>query len=234
MVNARPYAEVLDRHVELAGRLEWLSSVLAHNEPVAGRTLRDEALTRSNAATEHAEELGNDDWLHDQLLAVIRLATELDRDSRAEHAYALVPPAGGRSGLLALREQRRLSSPRPRPMANCAARSDSGAPPRGVGERETRAYAHAIGPRSERFSMKIGRLLLRLLVGGFFVGHGTQKLFGWFGGHGLEGTAAGFEQLGLHPGRRNAIAAGAAEAGGGLFLATGLATPVAASALTAT
>jgi uncharacterized membrane protein YphA (DoxX/SURF4 family) len=47
--------------------------------------------------------------------------------------------------------------------------------------------------------MKIGRLLLRLSVGGFFFGHGAQKLFGWFGGHGLEATAAGFEQMGLRP-----------------------------------
>ena len=82
--------------------------------------------------------------------------------------------------------------------------------------------------------MKIGRLLLRLSVGGFFVGHGTQKLFGWFEGHGLEATAAGFEQMGLRPGRRNALAAGAAEAGGGALLAAGLATPLAASALIAT
>src|SRR5580698_8270236 len=82
--------------------------------------------------------------------------------------------------------------------------------------------------------MKIARLLLRLAVGGFFVGHGTQKLFGWFGGHGLEATAQGFEQIGLRPGRPNAIAAGAAEAGGGALLAAGLATPLAASVLTAT
>jgi putative oxidoreductase len=82
--------------------------------------------------------------------------------------------------------------------------------------------------------MKIGRLLLRLAVGGFFVGHGTQKLFGWFGGHGLEATAQGFEQIGLRPGRPNAIAAGVAEAGGGALLAAGLATPLAASVLTAT
>lgn len=90
MVGAGSYAEMFDRHVELASRLEWLSSVLAHNEPVSGRTLRDEALTRSSVATEHAEELGNDDWLHDQLLAVIRLATDLDHESR-ESAYSLVP-----------------------------------------------------------------------------------------------------------------------------------------------
>ena len=82
--------------------------------------------------------------------------------------------------------------------------------------------------------MKIGRLLLRLTVGGFFFGHGTQKLFGWFGGNGLDATAAGFETLGLRPGRRNAIVAGVAEAGGGALLASGMATPVAASALTAT
>jgi putative oxidoreductase len=82
--------------------------------------------------------------------------------------------------------------------------------------------------------MRIGRLLLRLAVGGFFVGHGTQKLFGWFGGNGLEATAKGFEGLGLRPGRPNAIAAGLAEAGGGALLTVGLATPLAASVLTAT
>jgi putative oxidoreductase len=82
--------------------------------------------------------------------------------------------------------------------------------------------------------MKIGRLLLRLVVGGLFVGHGTQKLFGWFGGQGLDATAQGFEGIGLRPGRRNAIAAGAAEAGGGALVAVGLATPLAASVLTAT
>jgi putative oxidoreductase len=82
--------------------------------------------------------------------------------------------------------------------------------------------------------MKIGRLLLRLVVGGLFVGHGTQKLFGWFGGQGLDATAQGFEHLGLRPGRRNAIAAGGAEAGGGALLAVGLATPIASSVLVAT
>jgi putative oxidoreductase len=80
--------------------------------------------------------------------------------------------------------------------------------------------------------MKIGRLLLRLTVGGFFFGHGTQKLFGWFGGHGIEPTAQMFESLGMRPGQRNAIAAGAAEAGGGAALALGLATPLAAGAIT--
>ena len=80
--------------------------------------------------------------------------------------------------------------------------------------------------------MKIGRLLLRLTVGGFFFGHGTQKLFGWFGGHGIDATSNMFESLGMRPGRRNAIAAGTAEAVGGAALAAGLATPLAAGAIT--
>ncbi len=82
--------------------------------------------------------------------------------------------------------------------------------------------------------MKIGHLFMRLAVGGFFVGHGTQKLFGWFGGNGLGATAKSFEHLGLRPGRANAIAAGVAEAGGGVLLLVGFATPAAASVLTAT
>jgi putative oxidoreductase len=80
--------------------------------------------------------------------------------------------------------------------------------------------------------MQIGRLLLRLTVGGFFFGHGTQKLLGWFGGHGIEPTAQMFESMGMRPGRHNAIAAGAAEAAGGAGIALGLATPLAAGALT--
>lgn len=82
--------------------------------------------------------------------------------------------------------------------------------------------------------MKIGRFLLRVAVGALFFGHGTQKLKGWFGGHGLDGTAGFFEQLGLRPGRRNAIASGAAEAGGGAALALGFATPFASAALIGT
>lgn len=90
MVNSGPYAEVLNRHVELAGRLEWLSSVLTHNEPPEGQSGRERVLVRSNVASEHAEEFGNDEWLEDQLLAVINLATELDYRSR-ELAYSIVP-----------------------------------------------------------------------------------------------------------------------------------------------
>jgi putative oxidoreductase len=79
--------------------------------------------------------------------------------------------------------------------------------------------------------MNVGRLLLRVTVGSIFVEHGTQKLFGWFGGHGPDGTGQFFESIGLRPGRQNAIVAGAAEAGGGLLLGLGLATPLAAATL---
>jgi putative oxidoreductase len=75
------------------------------------------------------------------------------------------------------------------------------------------------------------RLLARLTIGLLFVGHGTQKLFGWFGGGGPEETAQFFEQVGLRPGRKSALAAGAAETGGGLLFAAGAATPLAAAAL---
>jgi putative oxidoreductase len=80
-------------------------------------------------------------------------------------------------------------------------------------------------------AMDAGRLVLRVTVGSIFVEHGTQKLFGWFGGHGPSGTGQFFESIGLRPGRRNAIAAGVAEAGGGALLALGLATPAAAAAV---
>ena len=78
--------------------------------------------------------------------------------------------------------------------------------------------------------MNLGKLALRGVVGPLFVGHGTQKLFGWFGGHGLEGTAGFFESgLGLRPGKRHATAAGLSEALGGALITLGAATPVAAS-----
>jgi len=71
----------------------------------------------------------------------------------------------------------------------------------------------------------IGKLALRVTIGGYFFGHGMQKLAGWFGGHGPEGTGEFFEQVGLRPGRENALMAGAAEVGGGSLLALGLFTP---------
>jgi putative oxidoreductase len=76
--------------------------------------------------------------------------------------------------------------------------------------------------------MDLALLVLRVVVGLLFVGHGAQKLFGIWGGHGLAGTAGFFEQIGLRPGRVHAPAAGLAEFLGGALLALGLATPLAA------
>ncbi len=81
--------------------------------------------------------------------------------------------------------------------------------------------------------MSIGLLILRLVVGLSLAAHGTQKLFGWFGGHGLTGTGQFLEQLGFRPGRLQALQAGLAETLGGLFLAAGLLTPAAAAAVVA-
>ncbi|MDQ2621439.1 MAG: DoxX family protein [Actinomycetota bacterium] len=82
--------------------------------------------------------------------------------------------------------------------------------------------------------MKLGRLVARTVIGGLFIGHGTQKLFGWFDGPGLEGTTGMMESLGLQPARENAIAAGVTETAGGTMILTGTLTPVAASGLIGT
>ena len=79
--------------------------------------------------------------------------------------------------------------------------------------------------------MNIGLLIVRLAVGLTLAAHGSQKLFGWFGGGGISGTAPILESLGFRPGRVSAAMAGIAEFGGGLFLALGLLTPLAASVL---
>ncbi|MFE0171768.1 DoxX family protein [Streptomyces sp. NPDC059002] len=76
----------------------------------------------------------------------------------------------------------------------------------------------------------LGLLLLRAGTGGVLAAHGAQKLFGWFGGGGIEGTGAFMESVGYAPGKLNALVAGVAEAGGGVLLALGLATPAAGSA----
>ena len=77
--------------------------------------------------------------------------------------------------------------------------------------------------------MSIGLIFIRLVVGLTLGAHGAQKLFGWFGGYGLQATGAGMEKMGFVPGWRSALFAGLAEAGGGLLLALGLATPLAAA-----
>jgi putative oxidoreductase len=82
--------------------------------------------------------------------------------------------------------------------------------------------------------MDIGLFILHALVGALFVGHGAQKLFGVFGGHGIEATGGFMESLGLRPGRVHATLAGGAEFLGGLLLALGLLLPLAAGLLIAT
>jgi putative oxidoreductase len=80
--------------------------------------------------------------------------------------------------------------------------------------------------------MSVGRLGARLLIGGLFIGHGTQKLFGWFGGPGRAGTEGMMESLEMRPAKVHALAAGVTETVGGTLLAAGLATPLASAALT--
>ncbi len=75
--------------------------------------------------------------------------------------------------------------------------------------------------------MHVGLLGLRVFFGLVLASHGAQKLFGWFGGDGVEGTAAAFETMGFQPGRPFAVIAGLTEMGGGLLLAVGLAFPLA-------
>ena len=74
----------------------------------------------------------------------------------------------------------------------------------------------------------IGGLVLRVPLGVVLAAHGAQKLFGWFGGYGLEGTAGWMESVGFAPGLLMALLAGSAEFFGGIFLALGLLTRPAA------
>jgi putative oxidoreductase len=74
-------------------------------------------------------------------------------------------------------------------------------------------------------------LVLRLTVGLLFVGHGSQKLLGWFGGEGPEGTAASFDKMRVKEAPPAAYVAGTAEWSGGALLALGLLTPIACAAL---
>ncbi len=80
--------------------------------------------------------------------------------------------------------------------------------------------------------MDIARFICRLMIGGLFIGHGMQKLFGWFGGSGIEGTEKLMASLKVEPPKESAWAAGLTETGAGTLLAAGLATPLAASGLT--
>ena len=81
--------------------------------------------------------------------------------------------------------------------------------------------------------MDAGLLVLHGLVGLLLAGHGAQKLFGLFGGHGPEGTAGFMDSLGLRPGKLHAYAAGAGELVGGALIALGLLVPLGAALIVA-
>ena len=79
--------------------------------------------------------------------------------------------------------------------------------------------------------MDTGLLLARVVIGVLMASHGSQKLFGWFGGYGIAGTAGFFESIGFRPGRLFATAAAVTELGSGVLLALGLFEPLAAAAM---
>ncbi len=80
----------------------------------------------------------------------------------------------------------------------------------------------------------VGLLLLRLVLGLTMAAHGSQKLFGWFGGGGIDGTGAFFDAKGYPAAKFMAVVAGLSEVGGGLALAVGLLAPLAAAAILGT
>lgn len=82
--------------------------------------------------------------------------------------------------------------------------------------------------------LDLGLLLIRIVIGLLFIGHGAQKLFGWFGGYGLKGTGGWMESIGLKPGVTMAFVAGLSELVGGLFFTAGFLTPLAALLIAAT
>ena len=82
---------------------------------------------------------------------------------------------------------------------------------------------------SRRLGMNLVLLVLHVTVGLLFFAHGAQKVFGWFGGYGIGGTAGFMESLGMRPGRLHAWAAGIAETVGGILLALGVFTPIGAA-----
>ena len=79
--------------------------------------------------------------------------------------------------------------------------------------------------------MDTGLLLARVVIGVLMAAHGSQKLFGWFGGYGIAGTAGFLESIGFRPGRLFATAAAVTETGSGVLLALGLFHPFAAAAM---
>jgi putative oxidoreductase len=79
----------------------------------------------------------------------------------------------------------------------------------------------------------LGLLVLRIFLGVVFILHGAQKLFGWFGGQGLDGTAPFFESVGYAPGKPLVLLSGLVEFGGGILLIIGLGVSLVGAGLVA-
>ncbi|MBP3964585.1 DoxX family protein [Paenibacillus lignilyticus] len=82
--------------------------------------------------------------------------------------------------------------------------------------------------------LALGLLIIRVVIGLLFIGHGAQKLFGWFGGYGPKGTGGWMESIGMKPGVLMAVLAGLMEFVGGALFAAGLFTPLAAALIALT
>ena len=82
--------------------------------------------------------------------------------------------------------------------------------------------------------MNEGLLLVRLVLGALMAAHGAQKLFGWWGGEGIAGFGGWLESMGMRPARAWAVLAALIEFVGGLAVAVGLVTPIAALLLAGT
>jgi putative oxidoreductase len=91
-----------------------------------------------------------------------------------------------------------------------------------------------MGKRVTPMFKSLGLLITRVIFGSYLAVHGAQKLFGSFGGHGLDATGAGFESMGMKPGKVMAAIAGASELGGGVLTAAGIADPLGPLAIAGT
>jgi len=158
-------------------------------------------------------------------------------------APTTMTPAAGRSSAsaprptgLGDRQGRLLPSHRaPRTPTSVVTSPPTAAGPSGDDRTRTVSrFRHLNAGDSMTDARDFGLLALRVGVGATLAAHGTQKLFGWFGGGGLAGTGGFFDSIGFTPGKANAVLAGAGEAGGGTLLALGLATPAAGAAAAGT
>jgi putative oxidoreductase len=100
--------------------------------------------------------------------------------------------------------------------------------------KDTQFFDHYFRPPRRILMRSVGLLVARVVFGCYLAAHGAQKLFGWFGGRGLDATGEGFASMGLRPGKLFAGTAGASEFAGGLLTATGIANPLGPLILTGT